>query len=184
METISPKGRFLKKVSKSDDWPMPRMVMERPERFRYVHRKKSSTGCVFCSAAQKRPSFKTLVLLRTELCLVVLNKFPYNTGHLLILPRRHCPSLVELTPDENMELAEMIQKVAGYLERAYRCQGINFGLNHGAAAGAGLPSHLHWHAVPRWFGDTNFFPVLAQTKVLPETLEQSYLRLLPFFKGP
>ncbi len=111
-----------------------------------------------------------------------MNKYPYNTGHLLILPKRHTGSLPDLKQDENRELADLVKTSTEILLKELNCQGLNLGLNHGAVAGAGIPDHLHWHIIPRWAGDTNFFPLIAETKVLPETLEQTYNRLRPHFE--
>lgn len=114
--------------------------------------------------------------------MVILNKYPYNTGHLLILPVKHAGDLTKISPKKNQAIFELLRQSSIILKKAYNCPGFNAGLNHGAVAGAGIPEHLHWHIVPRWFGDTNFFPLIAETKVLPETLEQSYSRLRQYFE--
>lgn len=163
-------------------WPSARQYLERPERFKYVRKLIPTEGCVFCKAARKGVGFESLVLYVDPLVMVVLNKFPYNSGHVLILPKRHLGDLVETTPEENQAMADLVKKSVAILRSVYTCDGLNVGLNLGSAAGAGIPGHIHWHVVPRWNGDTNFFPLLAETKVLPETLEQSFERLAPKFR--
>lgn len=163
-------------------WPTERDFFERPDRYRYVRKMIPHQGCVFCLAEKNEPSFKTLCLAKSKLSMVMLNKYPYNTGHLLILPRRHIGQIWDLTKDEIKDLGLWTQAAMSILDKAYGCNGMNVGMNHGAAAGAGIPDHLHWHIVPRWSGDTNFFPLIAETKALPETLKQSYQRLNLAFK--
>jgi ATP adenylyltransferase len=114
--------------------------------------------------------------------MVMLNKYPYNSGHLLVLPQRHVGDLTELTREENETLAALMQKSVKILKQIYNCDGLNLGMNHGAVSGAGIPQHLHWHVIPRWSGDTNFFPLIAETKALPETLEQTYNNLVKPFQ--
>jgi ATP adenylyltransferase len=111
-----------------------------------------------------------------------MNRYPYNTGHLLILPRKHIANLWELSAPVNARLAFWLRESSRILTQVLGCQGLNLGMNHGAVAGAGIPGHLHWHIVPRWAGDTNFFPLIAETKALPETVQQTYERLLPHFE--
>ena len=113
--------------------------------------------------------------------MAVVNKYPYNTGHILILPERHVGNLWELQEAEYLLLSKLLKKSVEILERAYKPHGMNLGMNHGQVAGAGIPDHLHWHIIPRWSGDTNFFPLIAETKVHPETLEQTYEKLLSEF---
>lgn len=113
--------------------------------------------------------------------MVMMNKFPYNTGHLLILPIRHEGTLWKLKEVEQKEMHSALTKSAEIVQRALGCAGLNMGMNHGAVAGAGIPEHVHWHIVPRWFGDTNFFPLIAETKALPQTLEQTYDKLKSHF---
>jgi ATP adenylyltransferase len=161
----------------ADIWPMERDFMERPERFRYVRKLIKTKGCVFCDVESAGVGFDSLCLHLGPKSMVVMNKYPYNNGHLLILPRRHVADLWDLSPEENIEIAEWIQKSLVILRDVLVCDGFNVGLNHGAVAGAGIPAHLHWHVIPRWHGDTNFFPLIGETKALPETLEQTYNNL-------
>lgn len=164
-----------------NEWPSKRQVLFKPERLKYVRKQIVTTGCVFCEAASKGVSRESLVLFADETKMVIMNKFPYNTGHLLVLPRRHEGEIEVLTKGEVAEIFQMVQTATGFLKQAYKPAGFNVGINLGAAAGAGIPEHLHVHIIPRWSGDTNFFPLIAQTKVVVETLEQTYDRLIPYF---
>lgn len=114
---------------------------------------------------------QNLVVWRGDNSLVVLNRYPYNNGHLLVAPRRHVGRLDELTSAEQLECQEWLARLVAIIERRMNAEGFNIGLNLGRVAGAGLPGHLHWHLVPRWNGDTNFMPVLAGVKVIPQSLE-------------
>jgi ATP adenylyltransferase len=156
--------------------------MERPDRFRYVRKLLPQSECVFCEAERAGVGLESLVLAQDEECMVVMNKYPYNTGHLLVLPRRHIGQIWELSDVTNARLAWWVKRSMSILNDEMKCQGLNVGLNHGAVAGAGIPQHLHWHVIPRWSGDTNFFPLIAETKALPETLEQTYERLRGHFE--
>ena len=169
-------------LSVDDIWPQERDFMERPERYKYVRKIVNPGKCVFCSASDVEPSFESLCLYQNSKVLVLLNKYPYNSGHLLVIPRRHVGSLIELDMDTYSSLSMLLKLTMKIIEEAYECAGMNIGLNHGKVAGAGIPDHLHWHIIPRWLGDTNFFPIIAETKALPETLEQAYARLKPKFE--
>ncbi|HEY2827018.1 MAG TPA: HIT domain-containing protein [Pirellulales bacterium] len=114
---------------------------------------------------------QNLVVYRGRLAIALLNRYPYNNGHLLVAPVRHEPRLEKLTDDEHLELMRFITRLNGALEQLMKPEGFNIGLNLGRVAGAGLPGHLHWHIVPRWNGDTNFMPVLAGVNVIPQSLE-------------
>ncbi len=155
--------------------------MERPARSPYVRRKTGSEGCVFCEALSKRPSASTLVLFRGDDAAVIVNKYPYNSGHILVLPRRHVAGFEELSSEEYQVLMKIFRSSLQIVSKVYGPDGVNAGLNLGAAAGAGIPGHLHWHIVPRWRGDTNFFPLIAETKLVVETAAQSYARLKKAF---
>jgi ATP adenylyltransferase len=163
-------------------WPVERDVLFRPDRLKYVRKLVSAEGCVFCDAERVGVGFESLVLHQTKLSMVVLNKFPYNPGHVLVIPRRHCGDILELTDAEYTDLQELVRKAFHALTRAFTPGGINLGLNHGAVAGAGIPGHLHYHLVPRWTGDLNFFPLIAETKAIPTSLEASYNSLLEAFR--
>lgn len=170
-------------------WPQERDTMTRPDRVRYVRQLKSKEQqCVFCEALASNKtigqfSLDSLILHKTKHSMVILNKYPYNTGHLLVLPIRHEGQLDLLTEEEIVDTALTIQKCLKILKDEYKCQGLNIGLNHGDVAGAGIPEHLHWHIIPRWFGDTNFFPLIAETKVQVESLETSFHRIQKHFKS-
>lgn len=167
-----------------DVWPQERDFFERPDRYRYVRKLlPQSEECVFCQAAREPVGFMSLLLAKDEHTMVLMNKYPYNTGHLLITPRQHIGNLWDLDDEANLSAAQWLKTATGILKEVLQCHGFNLGLNHGAVAGAGIPEHLHWHIIPRWGGDTNFFPLIGETKVLPETLEQTYSRLVDKFKG-
>jgi ATP adenylyltransferase len=117
------------------------------------------------------------VVHRGKTCSVILNAYPYTNGHLLIVPNRAVPGLDDLTPDEHTELWELVRDGATAVQRAYGCDGVNIGMNLGRAAGAGVPDHLHAHVLPRWDGDTNFMTVVAETRVMPETLSSSWRKV-------
>jgi ATP adenylyltransferase len=175
------KPSSIAKAIAKDIWPQERDFFERPERYRYVRKLIPSDGCVFCKAESGGVGFETLCLHQDTHSMVVMNKYPYNSGHLLILPRRHVANLWDLNKAENAEVAHWIQASLKNLKQVYACDGFNIGLNHGKVAGAGIPEHLHWHIIPRWMGDTNFFPLIAETKALPETLEQTFEKLKEAF---
>lgn len=139
-----------------------------------------STGCVFCDA-QTSPDAQPLIVHEGLTCYAILNLYPYNSGHLLVVSRRHVAMLSELAIDELTELAVITQHAERALTEAYSPQGLNVGLNLGRPAGAGIADHLHVHLVPRWTGDTNFMSVVGQVRVLPEELPQTAARLRPIF---
>jgi ATP adenylyltransferase len=135
---------------------------------------------VFCDALTGEQS--SLIVFRGSACYVILNKFPYNNGHLMAVPIRHIASLGEATPDELSELIELARRAEVAIREAYAPHGINMGINLGKPAGAGILDHVHMHVVPRWNGDTNFMSVVGQTRVLPEELPASADRLRPIFE--
>lgn len=159
---------------RQDVWPQEREFMERPERLRYVRKILQPEGCVFCTCREAPIGFESLVLFRSKYAMVVMNKYPYNPGHLLVLPTRHCGDVTQLNKEEQTAVFRALVDSMAVLQEATHCKGMNVGLNHGSVAGAGIPEHVHWHIVPRWHGDTNFFPLIAETKALPQTVEQSY----------
>lgn len=130
--------------------------------------------CFICRGLGASDDRTNLIAQRGTLSCVVLNRFPYNNGHLLIAPLAHKGRLDELTPEELLDLQETLRRMVGLLERRMTPDGFNVGLNLGRAAGAGLPGHLHWHVVPRWDGDTNFMPVVADVKVIVQSLDALY----------
>lgn len=130
--------------------------------------------CFICTGVAGSDDRANLLVHRSALSVVVLNRFPYNNGHLLVAPKTHKGRPNELTPDELLDLQLVLRQMLGILEKRMTPDGFNVGLNLGKVAGAGLPGHLHWHIVPRWHGDTNFMPVLADTRVIPQSLEALY----------
>lgn len=171
------------KVFLKDIWPQERDFIFRPDRLKYVRRLKNEENCVFCkTASSSEPSPESLLLYKSAYSQIVLNKYPYNTGHLLVLPLQHGESLMNLGKEPYQDLMENIRFACRVLKKVYKVEGLNIGMNHGKVAGAGIPEHLHWHVIPRWFGDTNFFPVICETKVLPETLEQTWDRIFTVIK--
>jgi ATP adenylyltransferase len=138
------------------------------------------TGCIFCDA--HAGVAVDLVVLRGRHSYIILNLYPYNNGHLMVVPNRHLAALEALTPDEQTELMHLARLSEMALNEAYRPQGINVGINLGKAAGAGIENHLHIHLVPRWSGDTNFMTAVGETRVLPEALGATAGRLRPIFE--
>jgi ATP adenylyltransferase len=141
---------------------------------------KSDEGCVFCRAPQL-PESESLIVHSGATCYVVLNLYPYNNGHLMVVPYRHVGTLSGLTGDELQEMATLTQRSEGALTEAYQPHGLNIGINLGKPAGAGVLDHIHVHLVPRWNGDTNFMTVVGDVRVLPEDLQDSATRLRPIF---
>jgi ATP adenylyltransferase len=130
--------------------------------------------CFICRGLAASDDRANLIVCRTALGAVLLNKFPYNNGHLLVAPKAHRGRLDELTAEESQDLQRALARMVATLERTMRPDGFNVGLNLGKVAGAGLPGHLHWHVVPRWNGDTNFMPVLADVRVIAQSLDAAY----------
>ena len=140
----------------------------------------TATGCVFCEAQEGDQA--SLILFRGRTCFVILNKFPYNNGHLMVVPNRHIASLVTATGEELCELIDLARRAEAALTEAYAPHGMNMGINIGKPAGAGILDHVHLHVVPRWNGDTNYMTVVGKTRVLPEELEQTAEKLRPIFE--
>jgi ATP adenylyltransferase len=140
-------------------------------------------GCLLCVLPAEDPSrdAENLLLHRGERAFVLLNLYPYNTAHLMVAPYRHTGDLATLPSEDGGELLALAQRAVTAIGGEYRPDGFNLGMNLGRVAGAGLPDHLHLHIVPRWSGDTNFMPLTAETKVLPESLQQTYARLKSVF---
>ena len=158
-----------------------------PWRLAYITAPKDKTAagddCFICRAAAGADDRANLVVYRTELSVAVLNLYPYNNGHLLVTPKAHKARLDELTPDELLDAQLVIQKMIGVVERRMTPDGFNVGLNLGRAAGAGVPGHLHWHLVPRWFGDSNFMTAVGDARVLSQSLEALYDLLTEELRG-
>jgi ATP adenylyltransferase len=148
-----------------------------PWRSAYVTTADAATGCFLCEKPREDADERNLIVARAERVFAVLNLFPYNTGHVLVAPYGHGGDLAALDAATGAALMRLTQQVVAALGEEYRPDAFNVGMNLGRPAGAGVPDHLHMHIVPRWAGDTNFMPVLAETKVLPESLEQTYARV-------
>ena len=131
-------------------------------------------GCLFCSLLRDKKDKRNLVLFRAAHHAVILNRYPYNNGHLMIVPKRHIACLSQMTALEKSEFFDVLEKVMEALAKAMKPQGFNLGMNISDVAGAGVPDHIHWHIVPRWKGDVNFMPVVAGIKVISESLESAY----------
>jgi ATP adenylyltransferase len=148
-----------------------------PWRLSYVasaRRPSEGDPCFICQGLAENDDRRNLIVLRTPRSVVVLNRFPYNNGHLLVAPLQHKPNLQELDADELLDTMESLRRMVRILDGLMRPAGYNIGLNLGEAAGAGVPGHLHWHIVPRWHGDTNFMPVIADSKVIVQSLDKLY----------
>ena len=157
-----------------------------PWRLDYVSGTGAAGGeCVFCAAltgAETSRPGSSLIVARADTCFVILNLYPYNNGHVMVVPNRHVGSLAEASATELGELMTMAQRAEIALTEAYRPHGMNLGINLGRPAGAGIPGHLHLHVVPRWDGDTNFMTVVGATRVVPETPPRTRERLVPIFE--
>jgi ATP adenylyltransferase len=150
-----------------------------PWRLPYVKdaSKDTDEGCIFCTAPAADDDRANLIVHRGERCFVILNKFPYTNGHLMVAPYAHLPTLPQLDTETVAEMMALAQRSMVVLDEAYGPQGYNAGLNQGRIAGAGFEGHIHLHVVPRWAGDTNYMPVIGDTRVMPQSLEDSYAAL-------
>ena len=153
-----------------------------PLRLCYVTGSGGTEGCIFCDAARPPSLGDDLVLIRGRLSYVILNRYPYNNGHLMVVTSRHVATLHDATREELGEVMQLTRHAEMALSEAYAPQGINVGINLGRPAGAGVADHLHVHLVPRWTGDTSFISVVGKTRVLPEELTQTAARLRPIFE--
>jgi ATP adenylyltransferase len=138
-------------------------------------------GCIFCTQPAATDQKAALVLARPPHAVVMLNRFPYQNGHVMVAPRRHTAELGALPDDEHVALAEALRRSLVLLQEFFHPEGMNVGMNLGRAAGAGITEHLHWHLVPRWVGDTNFMPLIGEVRCVPEHLEALWERLRPIF---
>jgi ATP adenylyltransferase len=154
-----------------------------PWRMVYIDHGGKNGGCIFCAKNLQEQPRESLVLTETKHSLVMLNKFPYNNGHLLLAPKRHENKLDDLPQNEHSDLQETLRRSVAIVRTVLNPGGINLGMNLGKCAGAGVEDHLHWHLVPRWEGDTNFMPVVGETRVMPQHLLDSYDRLKPHFES-
>jgi ATP adenylyltransferase len=142
----------------------------------YIENSKED-GCIFCMAQEKEDSAENLIAFRGARAYVILNRYPYTSGHLMVVPFDHIPTLEELDPQTRAEMMELATRCMTVLRKIYQPQAFNMGTNIGEAAGAGVKSHVHIHIVPRWVGDTNFMSTVGGTRVLPESLERTWQRV-------
>jgi len=152
-----------------------------PWRIKYIRSEKENE-CFLCRVLSEDSDRENLILFRGECCAVVMNRYPYNNGHLMVCPNRHIADFANLTPEEDREMCELNRRAIAALRAVMQPEGFNIGTNIGTAAGAGLKDHLHRHIVPRWVGDTNFMAVIGDTHVVPEALTQTYDLLLTELK--
>jgi ATP adenylyltransferase len=145
--------------------------------------KDSGDGCIFCDLPALGDDAKVHIVARAERAFAILNSFPYNPGHLMVAPFRHTDELGSLDEAERRDVDDLLARSTDALDAEMSPHGFNLGMNLGRVAGAGILGHLHWHVVPRWNGDTNFMPVVGQTRVLPELLDETYRRLAPRFSS-
>jgi ATP adenylyltransferase len=155
---------------------MPQLLWA-PWRLSYIEKATPDGGCIFVDLPAQTEDRANLILFRGATGFVMLNAFPYTNGHLMVAPYRHTAEMSELADAELLEVNQLIAKCLGWITEAYKPDGFNIGANLGSAAGAGIPTHIHWHIVPRWSGDTNFMTTVGEVRVLPQSLEESYDRL-------
>jgi ATP adenylyltransferase len=149
---------------------------------KYIENHTGQEGCIFCNALARPDNTENLIIKRGVLAFIILNLYPYTSGHIMVAPMAHQPSLEFLDPDSRAEMMELVSQSLVVLKETYRPQAFNVGANIGESAGAGEPGHVHIHVVPRWAGDTNFMSTLGETRVLPEALEDSYKRIKAGFE--
>ena len=148
-----------------------------PWRYAYVTNAENVSGCIFCDLPKFGDDAKVHIVHRARQCYIVLNTYPYTSGHVMIVPFAHVDELQKLSPDAAHEMIELTQRMEGVLRQLYAPDGVNLGMNIGKAAGAGVAGHVHMHILPRWIGDTNFMTVAGESRVLPESLEITYERI-------
>jgi ATP adenylyltransferase len=148
-----------------------------PWRYAYITGANAADGCLFCGLLKAKDDEKSLIVHRAEHCFVMLNAFPYTSGHAMIVPYEHVDELSKLSQPFAQEIMALTQRLEGILRELYRPDGVNLGMNIGKAAGAGVASHIHMHILPRWFGDVNFMSSIGETRVLPEDLQTTYKKL-------
>ena len=148
-----------------------------PWRMTYIEKHEKTSGCVFCNAQAEADSAENLIAFRGQNAYVILNRYPYTSGHLMVIPFAHVFNLEELNAETRMEMIELTSRCTTILRKTYRTESFNVGINIGEAAGAGVLGHVHIHIVPRWAGDTNFITTTGETRVLPEALEDTYKRV-------
>jgi ATP adenylyltransferase len=148
-----------------------------PWRSTYMKEKRDRSGCVFCLAAASTNDEDTLIVFRGRLNFVILNRYPYTSGHLMIAPYQHVSRLQQVDDETSAEMMRLVRSSERLIEESYQPQGINIGMNLGEAAGAGIEQHIHMHALPRWFGDANFMTSVSHTRIIPEELSVTWSKL-------
>ena len=157
-----------------------REILWAPWRMDYILRRKTSE-CILCIGENHERDKERLVLCRSSLSFVIMNRYPYNNGHLMVAPFHHLSAIEDLAEDTTLDMFRMLKESIGILRKCLTPEGFNIGVNMGMAGGAGIEDHLHLHIVPRWNGDTNFMPVLGDVRVMPEHLHTTYEKLFPHF---
>ncbi len=155
-------------------------VIFAPWRMAYVRKCEKTEGCIFCKGSSRS---EDLMLREGKAAFVMMNRYPYTTGHMMVIPFRHVGAIADLTKEERAEIFDLLDLSTDILRRAMNPDGFNIGINLGKAAGAGVGDHLHVHIVPRWNGDTNFMGVVGEVRVIPEDVVQTRARLLPLFES-
>ena len=155
-----------------------------PWRYSYITTADQAPACIFCEKAAEPDDRRALIVHRARHCFIILNAFPYTSGHVMVVPYAHLDSLQKLPPDATHEMMELTQKLEGVLRKLYHPDGINLGMNLGKAAGAGVAGHIHMHILPRWVADANFMTTIAETRVLPEDLSTTWERMKQLFGSP
>lgn len=148
-----------------------------PWRMKYIEKASGGSGNIFVDLPAENDDRKNLILFRGKTCFVMLNAFPYTSGHLMVATYRQTNEMPSMSDDELLEINQLVARAITWLQKAFNPQGFNVGVNVGSAAGAGIPIHLHWHVVPRWSGDTNFMTTVGEVRVQPLTLEETYDKL-------
>lgn len=155
-----------------------------PWRMEYITNQPEKTDkCIFCENPRNKDDHKNHIVYRGKYCYIMLNKYPYNNGHVMILPYKHASDLLDLSEEIQTECQQLINKTIIVLRKVFNPHGINIGLNIGTAAGAGIAEHIHYHILPRWEGDTNFMPVVSGVKVISESLDSTYTKLKEAYKN-
>ncbi|MBW1997936.1 MAG: HIT domain-containing protein [Deltaproteobacteria bacterium] len=158
-------------------------VLWAPWRMEYIDSDTREGGCIFCPGEVRTEDEERLILYVGPRTMVMMNRYPYNNGHLLVAPVRHCPDLEELSSEELLDLMRLVRKSIRVLKDVMKPEGFNVGLNIGRVAGAGMENHMHYHIVPRWNGDTNMMTVVGEVRVIPEHIRETYRKLRPFFSA-
>ena len=155
-----------------------------PWRYAYIAGADKASGCIFCDLPKVGDDEKVGIVFRGQSCFIILNTYPYTSGHVMVVPFAHLDQLEKLPSDAAQEMIELTQRMEKALRQAYRPEGINLGMNIGRAAGAGVAGHIHMHVLPRWTADANFVSVVGETRILPETLEQTYVKIKAALASP